>query len=187
MATTKSVSAIALSGLTAALLAFSGCGGGSSSDGGNSSSSVSSSSSESSSSSSEASTETLRGDITSDKTLTSDTTWILAGNKIKVKDGATLTIEPGTKIYGESKAYLIVTKGSKLVANGTAAQPIVFDSEAVLNGDAPKAGQWGGVTLLGGAQANEANLFYEVDESDADFAYGSTGTEGNTENSGSLK
>ncbi|MEA3522439.1 MAG: hypothetical protein U9R50_05650, partial [Campylobacterota bacterium] len=92
--TNKSVSAIALSGLTAALLTFSGCGGGSSSSGGGTSSS-----SESSSSSSQGSTETLRGDITSDKTLTSDTTWILAGNKIKVKDGATLTIEPGTKIY----------------------------------------------------------------------------------------
>ncbi|HED07510.1 MAG TPA: T9SS C-terminal target domain-containing protein, partial [Ignavibacteria bacterium] len=41
----------------------------------------------------------LSGNITSDKTLTSDKTYLLSGF-VRVKSGATLTIQPGTTIYG---------------------------------------------------------------------------------------
>ena len=117
---------------------------------------------------------TLQGEITSDMTLTlSDSPVLLAGNKVKVKNGATLTIEPGVKLCGESQAYLIVTKGAKIMAEGTEASPVEFTSQAACEGAPAAAGQWGGVTLLGNAVTNEADeIRYEVDESDADFAYG---------------
>jgi len=118
----------------------------------------------------------VQGEITSDMTLTlSDSPVLLAGNKIKVKNGATLTIEPGVKLCGESQSYLVITKGSKLMAEGTDASPIEFTSQAACEGAPAAAGQWGGVTLLGKAVTNEADdIRYEVDESDADFAYGGT-------------
>jgi len=128
----------------------------------------------------------VSGDITTDTTWSADTVYTLDG-KVKVKNGAKLTIEAGTKIIGKSTAYLVITKGSKIEAVGTADKPIIFDSEDHYFGAAAAAGQWGGVTLLGGAQTNTANLKYEVDEADADFAFGSITTEGNTESSGTLK
>ncbi len=178
----NNISTIALSAATAALLTLSGCGGSSSSNnapgddtGGANPLPL------------PVETTTITGDITSDTTWTADNEYILDGNKIKVKDGATLTIEPGTKVYGSDQAYLIVTKGSKLMAEGTEAAPIVFDAVAVKEGAPARAGLWGGVTLLGAAQTNEGDLFYEVDEADADFAYGSLTDEGNADNSGILK
>jgi len=131
-------------------------------------------------------THLVSGDITTNTTWKADTLYTLDG-KIKVKNGATLTIEAGTKIIGKSLSYLVVTKGSKIEAAGTATKPIIFDSENHYYGDAPAAGQWGGLTVLGGAQVNAAGLAYEVDEADPDFAFGSTGTEGNNESSGTLK
>jgi len=131
-------------------------------------------------------TGTLQGDITTDTRLTlANSPYKLAGNKVKVKNGATLTIEAGVTIYGESTAYLIITKGSKIMANGTADKPIIFTSEAAFNGAPAAAGQWGGVTILGNAVTNEAaSIHYEVDESDADFAYGGSD---DSESSGVLK
>lgn len=162
----KFVSTIALSSLTAALLTFSGCG--SSSDDGGSTGTTPPPS--------VVYGATLQGEIIADRTLTlADSPVKLAGNKVKIKNNATLTIEPGVKICGESQAYLIVTQGAKINANGTEAEPIVFTSEAACEGAPAGAGQWGGVTLLGNAVTNEADTIrYEVDESDADFAYGGT-------------
>ena len=170
----KLVSTIALSSLTAALLTFSGCG-----------SSDDSSTLTSGGGSSVVYGATLQGEIIADTTLTlADSPVKLAGNKVKIKNGATLTIEPGVKICGESQAYLIVTQGAKIMANGTEAEPIVFTSEAACEGAPAAAGQWGGVTLLGNAITNEADTIrYEVDESDADFAYGGTN---DADNSGVL-
>ena len=130
--------------------------------------------------------ETLSGDITADKTLSASTLYTLDG-KVKVKSGAKLTIEAGTKIIGKAGSYLVVTKGSTIDATGTIDKPIIFDSEDHHFGATAAAGQWGGLTLLGGAQANAAGLVYEVDEADTDFAFGSITTEGNTESSGTLK
>ena len=172
----KLVSTIALSSLTAALLTFSGCG---------SSDDSSTSTGGGSTSSSVVYGATLQGEITADTTLTlADSPVKLAGNKVKVKNGATLTIEPGVKICGESQAYLIVTQGAKINASGTEAEPIIFTSEAACEGAPAGAGQWGGVTLLGKAITNEADTIrYEVDEADADFAYGGVD---DTDNSGVL-
>jgi hypothetical protein len=117
--------------------------------------------------------------LKSSQTWTADNQYILT-DRIFIKDGQTLTIEPGTKIYGsvnengpgktdDSVGALIACRGGRLVADGTAANPIVFtsirelevetgvdsafDPDAVV-GPAPTAaqgGQWGGVILLGNA------------------------------------
>ena len=167
----KIVSTIALSALTAAMITFTGC----------------STTDDSANTDDGADNKTpevvtclvgkiLQGDCTTDITLTkASSPYILAGNKVKIKDGATLTIEAGVTIYGEDKAYLVVTQNSKIMANGTANEPIIFSSVAAQNGAPAKAGQWGGVTILGNAKTNMSDdIKYEVDESDADFSYGGT-------------
>jgi len=99
----------------------------------------------------------IAGDITSDMTLTNDKDYTLKGF-VRVKSGATLTIQPGTTIYGEnsSQGSLIIQPGGKLIADGTANDPIVFTSEFTKPGSlsTPAAGDWGGVILLGKAPIN---------------------------------
>ena len=110
--------------------------------------------------------EVLSGDITSNKTLTSDKLWIIEG-LVVVKSGVTLTIEPGTVIAGldgtgDQTSYMIVDKGAKIIADGTAEQPIIFTSK--LRVDDPTNidwGQWGGLTIIGKA-ANSQVQPYEV-------------------------
>ncbi|GEM_PF-1243364 len=121
-----------------------------------------------------ANAEILRGDITSDKTLTADKLWKIDG-LVKVRPGATLTIEPGTIIFGDNIGddYIVVMKGAKIIADGTIDKPIIFTSEAALKNPAnAAAGQWGGVTILGNAPTNHKNPHYEVDENDPDFLFG---------------
>jgi len=180
---------IALSVLTATLLTFTGCG--SSEEGTTASATpkvetptVKDSTTSTTPSTTVAPSE-LTGDITSDTILRASTQYRIKG-LVKVKNGSTLTIEPGTVIYGEAKAdFLVITKGSKIMAEGTSANPIIFTSKKALD-DSSKAdsGQWGGLTLLGEAPTNHDNPFYEVDESDADFAFGGNQA---ADNSGILK
>ena len=70
----------------------------------------------------------LEGDITEDRTLSSDYDYLLSG-PVFVKDGATLTIQPGVTIYGEQvdNGTLIIDQGAKIIAEGTADAPIVYD------------------------------------------------------------
>ncbi|SDD82159.1 hypothetical protein [Niabella drilacis] len=92
-------------------------------------------------------------------TITTSTTWT-ANNKyllkgfVYVPDGVTLTIEPGTIIKGDnkSKGTLIIAKGGKIIAQGTADKPIVFTSNFPKG--QRKAGDWGGLILLGKAPVN---------------------------------
>lgn len=95
----------------------------------------------------------LKGDITSDITLTADKKYKIEGF-VFVKDGATLHIEPGTVIMGDkrSKATLVITRSGRIEANGTASNPIVFTSE--FEPGLRNAGDWGGVVLLGNAPVN---------------------------------
>ncbi len=171
---TKMKSAIALSSLTAVLLTFSGCGSDdeTTSTGGGSGVSCLEGT-------------VLSGDCTSDITLTKDMQWEIDG-LVKIKDGATLTIEAGTTVYGKEGAnYIVVTKGSKIMAVGTAAEPIIFTSEIAKDNQVlGDVGQWGGLTILGSAPINHADAFYEVDETDADFAFGGTNA---VDNSGVLQ
>ena len=95
----------------------------------------------------------LSGDITANQTLSSKNDYLLRGI-VFVKSGSTLTIEKGTTIKGEagSKGTLVVQPGARLVAEGTADEPIVFTSQA--SGTDRRAGDWGGIILLGIAPAN---------------------------------
>ncbi|MEO7433005.1 MAG: hypothetical protein ABIR62_13480 [Dokdonella sp.] len=103
----------------------------------------------------------LSGSITSNMTLTNNTTWELQGLVTVGGDNAnsaTVTIEPGTLITGrgDTADYLYVNPGSKLIANGTPYAPIVFTSpkDGKL-GQTPAPGDWGGVVLAGNAPNNK--------------------------------
>jgi len=92
---------------------------------------------------------TLTADITSNRTLHADTTYVLSGF-IKVANGATLTIEPGTKIVGDFNipgSSLFVLRGSRIMADGTAENPIVFTSQRAEGQRQP--GDWGGLIIIG--------------------------------------
>jgi hypothetical protein len=91
----------------------------------------------------------ITGDITTSRTLTSDTVYTLKGF-IHVANGATLTIQPGTTIKGDFNTVgssLIVLRGAKLQAVGTATAPIVFTSSRSAGSRQP--GDWGGIVIVG--------------------------------------
>ena len=95
--------------------------------------------------------------IDTDTTWTADEEHFLTGLTF-VTNNATLSIEAGTVIQGDNGSALIVTKGSQLITNGTADAPVVFTSS--LPEGERRAGDWGGVVLLGNAPTNigEGNI-----------------------------
>ena len=111
-------------------------------------------------------TQILAGNITENTKLTKKDVYIIQGN-VYVTNNAILTIDPGTIIIGdtESKGTLIITKGAQLVAEGTETDPIVFTS----NKSPKKAGDWGGIVMLGDAPINKfgnySSISYELDPS----------------------
>ena len=94
----------------------------------------------------------LAGNITANTKLFKKNTYQLQGN-VYVTNNAVLTIEPGTVIIGDfqSKGTLIITKGASIIADGLETDPIVFTS----NNSMKKAGDWGGIVLLGDAPINK--------------------------------
>ncbi len=95
----------------------------------------------------------LSGNITSDMTLKADKKYLLTGF-VYVQAPAKLTIEPGTIIKGDktTKGSLIVERGAQIIALGTADNPIVFTSNQPKG--SRKAGDWGGLIILGNAPVN---------------------------------
>lgn len=93
----------------------------------------------------------LAGNISVNTKLEKKNIYLLQGN-VYVTNNATLTIDPGTVIIcdSESKASLVITKGATLIADGLDTDPIVFTSNKSLK----KAGDWGGIILLGDAPIN---------------------------------
>jgi len=125
----------------------------------------------------------LAGAITSDKTLTADTVWVLNG-LVTVTNGATLTIEPGTTIVGKAgtganSSYMVIDKDAKIMAEGTADKHIVFTSEIAYDGGAADVGQWGSLVIIG----NAGNAQVEPYEVNPDFV---AGTSNMADNSGVL-
>ncbi|WP_291144964.1 hypothetical protein [Flavobacterium sp. UBA7680] len=94
----------------------------------------------------------LAGNISVNTKLLKRNVYVLQGN-VYVTNNAVLTIEPGTLIIGdfETKGTLVVTKGAQIIADGQETDPIVFTS----NRSMKKAGDWGGVVILGDAPINK--------------------------------
>jgi hypothetical protein len=109
-----------------------------------------------------ATVQTVSGDITVNTTWTSDKVWEISG-VVRVKSGATLTIQAGTFIKakplaaGVATGALVITKSGKIDAQGTAASPIIFTSYNLLDGNAATTatpGDFAGVVILGDDQVN---------------------------------
>jgi hypothetical protein len=111
-------------------------------------------------------TQILAGTINVNTRLTKKDVYIIQGN-VYVTNNAILTIDPGTIIIGdsESKGTLIITKGAQLIAEGSETDPIVFTSNKSLK----KAGDWGGIVILGDAPINKfgnySSINYDLDPS----------------------
>ncbi len=127
----------------------------------------------------------LSGQINKNTILLKRNVYLLDG-PVYVTQNASLTIEAGTVIRGDKNSVgtLIITKGSKIIANGTETDPIVFTSNQGI-GDR-KAGDWGGIIILGNAQINNLggeNVF-EGDFLPTLMKYGGMNDD---DNSGSLR
>ncbi len=104
------------------------------------------------------STKLVSGSLHGDQLWTSDKTWVLDGI-VYAEAGARLIIEAGTVVQGREGSALLITRDATIQARGTASQPIVFTS-AVAAGKR-KAGDWGGLVLLGNAPVNTADAQIE--------------------------
>ncbi|MET0759649.1 MAG: hypothetical protein ABWZ56_04465 [Flavobacterium sp.] len=125
----------------------------------------------------------LAGNISVNTKLFKKNVYILQGS-VFVTNNATLTIEPGTVIIGdyESSASLIITKGATIIAEGLETDPIVFTS----NRSSRKAGDWGGIVILGDAPTNKFGNASSVNF-DLDTSLTSYGGSNVSSNSGILK
>jgi hypothetical protein len=121
--------------------------------------------------------------------ITANTTWsgiVCLVNKVYVKGGAELTIQPGTIIRGDktSQGSLIITRGSKINAQGTANNPIIFTSNENVGNRAE--GDWGGLVILGAGKNNQpggvANIEGIAASADTEF-----GGSNDADNSGILR
>ena len=103
--------------------------------------------------------DTLWGKITANYTLQEGKTYYIDGGTF-IKGNATLTVNqgvvvkalPANKTTKGGSSFLVITRGAKIMATGTAAKPIIFTSGAAVG--ARKAGDWGGLMLLGKANVN---------------------------------
>ncbi|MBU2951086.1 hypothetical protein KO493_10300 [Tamlana agarivorans] len=110
----------------------------------------------------------LTGHISEDTILYKKHIYLLLGN-VFVTNNAILSIEPGTVILGDfkSKATLTIAPGAAIIAEGTPTDPIVFTS----NNPRKKAGDWGGIIILGDGYTNTfcksyvASLYSSMDSS----------------------
>ena len=129
----------------------------------------------------------ISGDITANRTLLSDTVYVLSGY-VKVRNGAVLTIQPGTKIVGDTNvagSSLWILRGSKISANGTLAQPIVFTSQRSPGNRKP--GDWGGIIIIGNGIINRTGATILTEGGAAGVAENYAGGTDNNDNSGILR
>lgn len=137
---------------------------------------------------------TISGDITSNRTLSRDTTYTLSGF-VHVTNGATLTIQPGTKILGDYNTLgssLFIMRGAKIEAVGTKELPIVFTSSRAAGQRQP--GDWGGLIIIGNGIINRTgSIEIEGTGTATGTAAGTnypvtySGGTNNADNSGTLK
>ncbi|MFH0896291.1 MAG: T9SS type A sorting domain-containing protein [Bacteroidota bacterium] len=132
-----------------------------------------------------ATTVTVSGNITTNTTWTSSNVYLLSGF-VRVKSGATLTIQPGTVIRGDktSMGSLFIERGAYLYAVGTSSQPIVFTSNEPAT--TRYYGDWGGIILCGKADMNvpgDTALY----EGLTDLYYGGGSSVNNNDSSANMK
>lgn len=127
----------------------------------------------------------LNGNIKVNTTLTADNVYLLMGT-VRVTNNAILTIDPGTIIRGDTEdiGSLMICKGSKIFAKGTESLPIIFTSNKTASDR--KAGDWGGLILLGNATLNTHGdkAFFGYDKN---LTYNEYGGKDDNDNSGSLE
>ena len=121
--------------------------------------------------------------------LGTDVVWELDGAVIVGGDkenSVELEVRAGAKVIGGSDSYLVVSRDSMIQAEGSATQPIIFTSKESAIGQEGKAGQWGGLVLLGNAPVNTCP---DLTACDAAFEVGNHSYGGNdtADSSGSLK
>lgn len=131
-------------------------------------------------------TQILTGNITKDTKLYKKDIYLLLGS-VFVTDSTTLTIEPGTVIIGDFKTIgsLTISKGSTIIADGLETDPIIFTS----NRSVKKAGDWGGLFILGDAPINKFGNSSNVNYGLKPKSYGHISYGGNNpkSNSGILR
>lgn len=99
--------------------------------------------------------------ITEDTTWKADTIYVLK-DVITVASPRVLTIEPGTRILGERGSALVSLAGARIEAVGTRDNPIVFTSAQPVG--RRRAGDWGGVALIGKARVNRDNFGLRIND-----------------------
>jgi hypothetical protein len=121
----------------------------------------------------------LTGNISVNTKLLKRNIYVLQGN-VYITNNAVLTIEPGTLIIGDfqTKGTLVITKGAQLIADGLETDPIVFTSNRGLK----KAGDWGGIVILGDAPTNKFGNIgsYNLDLDPSLTTYGGDNTFSNS-------
>lgn len=128
---------------------------------------------------------TIEGNITSNRTLSADTVYVLKGF-VKVTNGATLTIQPGTRIVGDTTTFgssLWITRGARIMADGTAEAPIVLTSQRAPGNRKP--GDWGGLVIVGNGIINRQGTI--LTEGPTGVAENYAGGTDNADNSGVLR
>jgi len=110
-------------------------------------------------------TKDIAGDITANRTLYADTTYVLK-EFVHVGNGVTLTIQPGTTIKGDERSALFILRGAKINAVGTAAAPIVLTSSKSVG--QRRAGDWGGLIIVGNATINKTTANPQLEGSGTD-------------------
>lgn len=121
----------------------------------------------------------LAGNIAENTKLMKRNVYVLQGN-VYVTNNAVLTIEPGTVIIGDAatKGTLVITKGAQIMAEGQITDPIIFTS----NNSMKKAGDWGGLVILGDAPINKFGNAgsYNMDLDPSLTVYGGENASGNS-------
>lgn len=141
------------------------------------------------------------GFITADETWSSDKFHILK-ERVIVKSGVTLTIQPGTIVKGEAgtganASSLVIARGAKINAAGTAENPIIFTSIAdeIALGEkfganldpATATGFWGGLIVLGNAPTSpKTGATEQIEGIPADVVEGNYGGPDAADNSGTI-
>lgn len=149
----------------------------------------------------ETETVVLSGQINSNRTLSADTIYELAGYVV-VDNGATLTINEGTIIKaregsGAASSVLVIARGAKINANGTANNPIIFTSvldnitvgqKFGTNLTKTNSGLWGGLIVLGNAKVSTTNGDTEgqIEGIPGEYTFGRYGGTNDADNSGSI-